>query len=81
MDAGNPWVSCGFVPGLTRVSVRVLPCEGCDSRAALAAPKPCRPRLPNPAPFQAWASPCRTAPGHSRLDHLPTLMLLILDAS
>lgn len=25
MDAGKPWVSCGFVLGVTRVSVLVLP--------------------------------------------------------
>lgn len=81
MDAGKPWVDCGFVLGVTRVSVLVLPCEACDSHATLAAPNPDQPWLPNPARLQAWASPCRTAPCHTQLDHLPPLMLLILDAS
>lgn len=81
MDAGKPWVGCGFVLGVTRVSVLVLPYEACDSHATLAAPNPDQPWLPNPARLQAWASPCRTAPCHTQLDHLPPLMLLILDAS
>lgn len=79
-DAGKPWVGCGFVLGVTRVSLLVLPCEACDSHTTLAAPNPDQPWLPNPAPLQAWASPCRTAPCHTQLDHLPPLMLLILDA-
>lgn len=81
MDGGKPWVGCGFVLGVTRVSVLVLPCEACDSHTTLTAPNPDQPWLPNPAHFQAWASPCRTAPCHTQLDHLPPLMLLILDAS
>lgn len=81
MDAGKPRVSCGFVLGVTRVSVLVLPCEACDSDTALTTPNPDQPWLPNPALLQAWASPCRTAPCRSQLDHLPPLMLLILDAS
>lgn len=81
MDAGNPQVGYGFVPELTRVSVQVLPCETCDSYAALTTPNPCPPWLLNPAPLQAWASPCRTAPHCTQLDQLPPLMLLILDAS
>lgn len=65
MDAGKPWESCGFLLGVTRVSVLVLPFEACESHTALAAPNPHQPWLPNPAPLQAWASPCRTAPCQS----------------
>lgn len=50
MNAGKPWLSCGFVLGVTRVSVLVLPCEACDSHSTLAAPNPDQPWLPNPAP-------------------------------
>lgn len=81
MDAGNPWVGCGFVPVMTRASVLLLPSEAGDSHAALAAPNRCQPWLLNLAPLQACASPCRTAPCCTQLDHLPPLMLLILDAS
>lgn len=79
-DAGKPWVGCGFVLGVTRVSLLVLPCEACDLHTNLAAPNPDQPWPPNPARLQAWASPCRTAPCCTQLDHFPLLMLLILDA-
>lgn len=81
MDTESPWVGCGFVLGVTGLSVLVLPCEAYDSCAALTAPNPCQPQLPKPTPLQAWASPCRTASCRTWLDHLPPLMLLILDAS
>lgn len=39
-DAEKPWVGCGFVLGVTRVSLLVLPCEACDLHTTLTAPNP-----------------------------------------